>query len=415
MVEILLLRNLLIALALGAFIGLEREYARYKKRGHDYAGIRTFPLIALFGALAAYFGDLITPWIFLASIILMGAIIILAYVFSNKGKVPRIGATSEVAGFLTFFIGALSYYDEILLALILTIAMTIILYARSLLHQFAERIHPKEMADTLLFAVIAFIVLPLLPNIWYGPYGGLINLYLIWLMVVLVSGIGFIGYILLKWLGHRGLILMGLLGGLVRSTVVTMSFAGRSKKETHLARTLAIGVILANGVMFLRLLVEVLIVNPALFAKMLLPFLSLVILTGIFSYALFRKTQENKGKITLSSPLTLKPALLFALLFAVTVALVRIASVFLQDQGIFAVSFLAGLANVDAVALSLSQLAKNGILEETARQGIILAAVAHFAVKGGIAYWIGGAAFRRLIAGFFASVVIVGILFFLLL
>lgn len=415
MVEILLLRNLLIALALGAFIGLEREYARYKKRGHDYAGIRTFPLIALFGALAAYFGDFISPWIFLASIFLMGIIIVLAYVFSNKGKVPQIGATSEVAGFLTFFIGALSYYNEILLALILTIAITIILYARSLLHQFAERIKPKEMADTLLFAVIAFIVLPLLPNIWYGPYGGLINPYVVWLMVVLVSGIGFIGYILLKWLGHRGLLLMGLLGGLVRSTVVTSSFAGRSKKESHLARTLAIGVILANGVMFLRLLVEVLIVNPSVFWSLLLPFLSLVVLTGIFSYALFRKSRENSAKIELSSPLTLKPALQFALLFAVTVALVRVAQVFLQDQGIYVVSFFAGLVNVDAVALSLSQLAKNGLLEETARQGIILAATANFAMKGVVAYWLGGAAFRRLIVGFFAAIVAVGILFFLLL
>ncbi|HLC97166.1 MAG TPA: MgtC/SapB family protein [Candidatus Nanoarchaeia archaeon] len=414
MENLLLLRNLLIALALGAFIGLEREYARYKKRGHDYAGIRTFPLIALFGALAAFFSDLVSPWIFFISILLMGVLILLAYVFSNKGKLPHIGATSEVAGFLTFFIGALSYYGEILLAIILTIAITIILYARSLLHQLAEHIQPKEMASVIKFLVITFIILPLLPNRWYGPYD-IINPYLIWLMVVLISGIGFVGYIALKWFGEKALSVTGVLGGLASSTAVTMQFARRSKKEAALSRALATGVILANGVMFLRVLLVTAVVNLALFWSLFLPLAGLILLTAIFGYVLLQKMKKNNGKMQLQSPLTLKPAIQFALLFAGILALVKIASVFFAAKGIYVLSFLAGSVELDAIVLSLSQLAKNGILQETAQKGVLLAVVGQLLVKGSLAYWLGGKAFRKLVVSSFALMAALGILFIIIL
>ncbi|MBI1968595.1 MgtC/SapB family protein [Candidatus Woesearchaeota archaeon] len=414
MENLFLLRNLLIALALGAFIGLEREYARYKKRGHDYAGIRTFPLITLFGALAAYFSDLLSPWIFFISILLLGILILLAYVFSNQGKLPRIGATSEVAGFLAFFIGALSYYGEILLAIILTIAITIILYARSVLHELAERIQPKEMAGVIKFLVITFIILPLLPNRWYGPYDS-INPYLIWLMVVLISGIGFAGYIALKWFGEKALSITGLLGGLVSSTAVTMQFARRSKKEAALSRALATGVILANGVMFLRVLLVTAVVNLALFWSLFLPVAGLILLTAIFGYVLLQKMKKNNGKMQLSSPLTLKPAVQFALLFAVILALIKITSVFFAAKGIYVLSFLAGSVELDAIVLSLSQLAKNGILQETAQKGVLLAVVGQLLVKGSLAYWLGGKAFRKLVVSSFALMVALGVLFIIIL
>jgi len=414
MENLLLLRNLLIALALGAFIGLEREYARYKKRGHDYAGIRTFPLIALFGALAAFFSDLVSPWIFFISILLMGVLILLAYVFSNKGKLPHIGATSEVAGFLTFFIGALSYYGEILLAIILTIAITIILYARSLLHQLAEHIQPKEMASVIKFLVITFIILPLLPNRWYGPYD-IINPYLIWLMVVLISGIGFVGYIALKWFGEKALSVTGVLGGLASSTAVTMQFARRSKKEAALSRALATGVILANGVMFLRVLLVTAVVNLALFWSLFLPLAGLILLTAIFGYVLLQKMKKNNGKMQLQSPLTLKPAIQFALLFAGILALVKIASVFFAAKGIYVLSFLAGSVELDAIVLSLSQLAKNGILQETAQKGVLLAVVGQLLVKSSLAYGLGGKAFRKLVVSSFALMAALGILFIIIL
>ena len=169
--DLAILQNFLIALALGALIGLEREYARFRKRGHDYAGIRTFPLIALFGALSAYLGELISLWILIVGILLAGILVIVAYFVIVKGSKAHFGATSEMAGFLTFFLGVLAYYGEITFAVVLAVAITIILYARSMLHHFAEKMKKREMADTLKFAVIAFVILPFLNDILYSPFG----------------------------------------------------------------------------------------------------------------------------------------------------------------------------------------------------------------------------------------------------
>ena len=316
--DYVILQNFLIALLLGALIGLEREYAVYRKKGHDFAGIRTFPLISLFGALSAYLGVLISPWILVVAIILTGALIVVAYfAIADNDKRKHMGATSEVAGFLAFFIGVLCYYGEITFAVILAVTITIILYARSFLHHFAMKMKREEMADTLKFAVIALVILPLLPNQGYGPYE-IFNPFVIWLMVVFISGISFAGYVLVKWFGERGITLAGILGGLVSSTAVTTGFAQRSKKEKKIYKALALGVILANAIMFVRILIEVFVIHRPLFYKMLVPFSVLVVVSLGFSYILWRKAGEAKGKMKLSSPFTLGPALKFGVFFAVS-------------------------------------------------------------------------------------------------
>lgn len=414
MIDIRILENFLAALALGALIGLEREYARYKSRGHDYAGIRTFPLISLFGALAAYLGQTISPWILLISIFLIGTLIVIAYFAANEHTRKQTGVTSEMAGFLAFFIGMLSFYGEITLAVILTIIITIILYSRSLLHHFAEKIKKQEMADTLKFGVIAFVILPLLPNQGYGPYE-IFNPYIVWLMVVFISGIGFVGYIAMKWFGEKGVVLAGVLGGLVSSTAVTSSFAARSKKENKLFKILALGVVLANGIMLIRILVVVFAINRELWVKLLLPMVILLMLLIGFSYVLWRKTRDVKGKVELTSPFTLAPALKFGAFFAFILAVVKLADVYFSSNGVYVVSLISGFADVDAITLSLSQLSKTTLGLNTAVNGIIIAALTNIGVKGGIAYFFGGKEFGRIVAGFYAVLIVIGIgLIFLL-
>ncbi|MEK6950689.1 MAG: MgtC/SapB family protein [Nanoarchaeota archaeon] len=414
MVELLFLQSFAIALALGALIGLEREYARYKERGHEYAGIRTFPLIALFGALAAYLGEKISLWVFLISLALMGVLIVIAYFIVADRK--HIGATSEIAGLLTFFIGVLSYRQEYIFATILAIIITVILYARSMLHSFAERIKPAELSATLKFAVIAFLILPFLPNKWYslGSWGmELFNPFLTWLMVVFISGISFVGYVLLKWIGEKGIVVTGMLGGLVSSTAVTTSFAERSTKEPRLYQALVLGVILANGIMFIRVLVEVSVINPALLMRLLLPLLSLALVTAVVSFILWKRAKKVQGKIHkihLGSPFTVKPALKFAVVFALILALVKVAHLFLASKGVYAVSFLSGLTDVDAIVVSLSQLAKNnGIAGEIAQEGIVIAVLTNVAVKGAIAWWLGERKFGRIILGIIGLLIVVGL------
>ncbi|MDP3698480.1 MAG: MgtC/SapB family protein [Nanoarchaeota archaeon] len=407
MAELALIDNFLLALALGALIGLEREYARYRKHAHDYAGIRTFPLIALFGALSAFFGETLNPWILVVSILLMGMLILLSYFVLSSGNKKFHGATSEVAGFLTFFLGILAYFGEIQLSVLLTVIITIILYSRSMLHQFAQHLKKEEMKSALIFAVIAFVILPFLPNKGYGPYE-LFNPFLTWLMVVLISGISFVGYILMKWFGEKGIEFTGILGGLASSTAVTLSFAARSKQHEHLYKALALGVILANGVMFGRVLLEVSLVNQKLFVQLLLPMLTLASATGLFSYYVWKRAKHITEKIELKSPFALKPALKFAGIFALVLAFLKLANVYLPSKGVYLVSFLSGLADADAIALSLSQLAGKSLSFEVARESIILGVLANIITKGGIAYFFGEKRFRRLIVGFFALLIALG-------
>lgn len=406
MVELLFLKSFAIALALGALIGLEREYARYKERGHRYAGIRTFPLIALLGALSTYLGDLISIWILLVTLVLVGILILVAY-FAVLDK-KYVGATSEMAALLTFFIGVLSYQGEFFFATILAVVITLILYARSMLHSFAEKIKESELSATLKFGVIAFIVLPFLPNEWYGPLK-LFNPFVTWLMVVFIAGISFVGYILLKWFGERGIALTGILGGMVSSTATTTSFAVRSRKEEYLYRALIVGVVLANGTMLIRVLLEVFVVNRDLFAGLLIPLLSLALITAIFAYILWQREKGVVSSIKLGSPFTLKPALKFAGVFAFIIALVKVADVYLSTQGVYVISFLSGLVDVDAITVSLSQLAKTGLAAETAQDGILIAALTNIASKGAIAWWLGGKKFSRIIVSFFAVLIVVGV------
>lgn len=408
MIEDLLIKNFMIAIALGSLIGLEREYAKLKRKGHAYAGIRTFPLISLFGAISAYLGELITPWILVVNMFLMGLLIIAAY-FAVSGKsLKYLGATSEVAGFLTFFIGVLAYYGEIKFAIIIAILITVILYARSMLHHFAKRIRAGELRDTLKFAVIAFVILPLLPNKAYGPLE-LFNPYVIWLMVVFISGISFVGYILMKWFGEKGIELAGIFGGLVSSTAVTSSFALRSKKEKKIYKALILGVVLANSIMFVRILIEVFVINRVLFNEMIFPMSILIALCILSSIIIWWRSKDAKGKVELGSPFTLGPALKFGAFFALILALVKIADVYLSSSGVYVVSFISGLADVDAITVSLSQLAKTDLALETAKRGIMIAALTNVGVKGGIAYLFGGKKFGRFVLGLFSVIILVGL------
>ncbi len=407
-------QHFLLALALGALIGLEREYARYKQRGHKYAGIRTFPLISLFGALAAFLSELFTPWLLIVAFAILGVLSALSY-FSVADR-KHIGATTEIAGLLTFFLGVLSMEGEFILASTLAIIIAVLLYARSLLHHFAEKIKEKELSATLKFAVIALVILPFLPNKGYGPLE-VFNPFLTWLMVVFISGISFIGYILLKWYGQQGIALTGFLGGMVSSTAATISLANRSRKEKQLALALALAAVLATGVSFARILVEVFALNRELFVQVLIPLLLLMLLVLFFAWRLWKKASAAggsatalaaRGKMELRTPFALKPAIKFAAIFASVLALAKIADFFLAEKGVYLASILSGVADVDAAALSLSRLAAEGMPLQLARNGIIVAALVNIMVKGGLAWWFGGRLFGRKVLGVFVVLILAG-------
>ena len=214
----------------------------------------------------------------------------------------------------------------------------------------------------------------------------------------------------MKWFGEKGIELAGIFGGLVSSTAVTTSFAARSKKEKKLLMSLVLGVILANSIMFIRILIEVFVINRTLLPKMIIPMSILFLVSLVFSYFLFRKaTQVKKHKLDLGSPFTLKPALKFGIFFAVILALVKLADVYLSSKGVYLVSFISGFADVDAITVSLSQLAKKDLALDIAQNGIMIAALTNVAVKGGIAYLFGSKEFGRLVLALFFALILVGL------
>ncbi len=410
MVDGVIFQQFFIALVLGALIGLERERSTYKQKRMAYAGIRTFPLIALFGALSAYFAHTISFWILIVNTIILGALVITVYFVTTDSSGKRFGATSEIAGLLTFFIGVLAYFNEILFATLLAITITFILYLREPLHTFAQHLKRGELEDTLKFIVIAFVILPFLPNQSFGPLG-IFNPYIIWLMVVLISGISYVGYFFMKWFGEKGIELAGIFGGLVSSTAVTTSFAERSKRtrSKKVLGPLLLGVVLANSIMFIRILVEVFLVHRPLFYKLILPLSALFVLSLVFVFFLWKKEKRVKGKVELKSPFRLWPALKFGGFFALVLALVKLADVYLSTKGVYVVSLISGFADVDAITLSLSQLAKGDLPLEIAKRGIMIAALTNVAVKGGIAYLFGSREFGLRIAGMFAGLIGLGL------
>jgi uncharacterized membrane protein (DUF4010 family) len=194
-----------------------------------------------------------------------------------------------------------------------------------------------------------------------------------------------------------------------------MSFSQRSKRELKIYRALALGVILANGVMMIRVFVLVFVVNQPLSSKVLLPLTILILLTALFSYFLWRKTQNIESKVELHSPFTLTPALKFGAVFAVMLALAKLANVFFSNKGVYVVSIISGFADVDAIVISLSELAKTTLSGDIAAQGIILAVLTNICTKGGIAYFFGGKQFAKIIIWFYVILFALGLaLIFLL-
>ncbi len=401
------------ALLIGALIGLEREFVQQRSGDADFAGIRTFSLFALLGAVTAYlsqeFGILIFVAGYLGLMLLIWA--------SHLGDLFRGGAegiTTEVVALIAPLLGAMVIWGPAALAGALGVVTALILALKPTLHGLARRMSPADLRATLEFALISAVVLPILPNMRYGPFD-VLNPREIWLLVVLVSAISFFGYLLIKRLGpERGLGIVGLLGGLVSSTAVTLSFSSRSKEESRLGPALAIGIGLASTVLFPRVIVEVIAVNIELLPLVVVPIGSML-LAGLLGAGISWRRQRERGSsgdpgVLLRNPLNLSSAIGFALLFAVVLLAVRAAEEFFGDAGVYLASALAGLADVDAITLSASDLSARGELApQVAASSILLAVLVNTASKAALALALGGPEMRRPILRVFSLILLVGI------
>jgi len=401
------------ALAIGLLVGMQREHSQGGRKQRLFAGVRTFPLLALVGATGGLLSELsASPWSLVAVMVAMGALIVQAYAVHTRGG--RVGATTEVAAFLTLLSGALCYYGLYGLAAALAVAMTTLLTLKVEMHGFVQRLAREDLFAVLKFAVITAVILPVLPNRDLGPEPlNVLNPQRIWLMVVFISGIGFLGYVLIKALGARvGLILSGLLGGLVSSTAVTASLAQRSRTQSLDSGTAGLysaAIAVSWTTMFLRVLLVVLVIAPALARLLWIPFLAATLVGLAYgALALRRGAGTPAQEIAHSNPFELMPALQFGLLYALILVVARAAQVYLGDAGVYLSSAAAGLVDLNAISLSLAEMSAAGSVGTTlAAQGLVLAAITNTLVKGGIVLSAGAPGLRRALWPVLALMVLV--------
>lgn len=398
------------ALAIGALIGLEREHSHRKADEELFAGVRTFPLIALVGCLAALVSDVVGAWPFVGTLLIMGLLIAMAYfVESRHGDT---GLTTEVSAIITLLAGALCYWEYLPLAAAIAVAMTVLLSLKPEIRSVAYNLTQQDIYATLKFAFISAIVLPVLPNQTFGPLD-VLNPYKIWLMVVFISGISFLGYLLIKVVGpEQGIGLTGLLGGIASSTATTLSFAQRSHQDRELAKPFAMAIMIAWTVMFIRVLVVVGTLNRRLLDGLWMPIAASALVGLLYCVYLYFSQRTNETRdLEYSNPFELGPALTFGSLYALMLVVSKAAEIYLGQTGLYISSVVAGLTDVDAITLSLVDLfsAPQGIGLMTASRAIVLAAISNTVVKGGIVLSTGTNELRKALWPGFILVIAAGL------
>ena len=401
-----------VAIAIGFMIGLQREFAKQKKKKELVAGERTFALMGLAGALAAMAADhLDSALAFFGVILLMGVFIAVAY-FIDAWR-GHVGLTTEVAMLVAVLIGALCYWGYLTLAVAVGIATTALLSLKFETDRFVSALTKEDIYAALQFAVITAIVLPVLPNeSFLPPPFDVLNPFKIWLMVVFISGISFVGYVANKIVGaEQGIGLTGFLGGLVSSTAVTLSFSERSNKQPELSKPFALAIMIAWTVMFSRVLIVVGVLSKSLLAIVWIPLVAaggIGLLYGIYLFISQRSTE--KGDVNFNNPFDLKSAIQFGLLYGVVLLVSRAAQMYFGDTGIMISSILSGVADVDAITLSMAELSNTGGLDlTTAARAIVVATMSNTLVKGGIALVGGSSVLRSVLWPGIVLIVVVGI------
>lgn len=400
-----------VALLSGALIGLEREFMQQRRDNPDFAGIRTFSLVSLLGAvtgfLAAEFG--IGPLVVaLGGLILFG---VSSYIgdFITTGQIG--GITTEVSVVLAYLLGVLVMTDWAQVAVALAVIVSLLLALKDPLHGIARRMSTQDLRTTLEFALVAAVVLPILPNETIDPWG-VLNPSQIWLLVVFVSGIGFGGYVLMKIVGtQRGINITGVLGGIVSSTATTLSLSTQSKQNPALSRHFAQAIVLASTVMIPRVALILVVVNAALLPIIALPFAAML-LTGIIAVVVLRSgagRADGAEDVDVENPLKISTAVVFGLVFAVVLVIVTLAQEYLGNAGVYIAAMLTGLTGVDPITLSVGRLADQGALVATvAASAIVIATVMNTAAKVGIVMAVGSSELRRQIIWSLGAVVLVG-------
>ena len=403
--EAKLFGQIAISLLLGLLIGLQRERAE-----SAIGGIRTFPLIAAFGTVCGWMGLEYGGWIVPAGLLAVAALLLVSNFMSARAGNADAGQTSEIAALLLYAVGAYLVTGALAVAVALGGVIAILLHFKDPLHAFASRIGEQDVTAIMQFALISLVVLPVLPNRAFGPYETL-NPFQIWLMVVLIVGIGLVGYLAYKLLGAKqGALLGGIVGGLVSSTATTVSFARRAAASPAGAGLAALVIMTATGVVYVRVMTEVAVVAPRQLRSMLPPLAAMLFACAVIVAVQTLRYRERKAAAAeQGNPANLRLAITFAALYAVISFVVVAAQARFGVEALYPVAVISGLTDMDAITLSTSLHVNSGGLDAgTAWRVILLASLSNLLFKGIMAAVLGGRSLVAHLAPAFGAALLAG-------
>lgn len=387
---------LLVAILGGAAIGVERQWSGHASGPNArFAGVRTFSLLGAIGGLAGLFwtwGAAAASTVLLLS---AGAIVVVAYVISSRHDID---ATTEVAALVVIAAGLTAGLGYTAVASGTVAVTALLLFEKSRLHDMVAKVEGEELLAAFRFAVMAVVILPLLPEGPFGPFGG-VRPRALWLLVLFFSGLSFVGYVARRLVGPRhGYPLAGLLGGMVSSTSVTLSFARLSRDHASLAVPLAQGVVAANTVLFARVVVAAAVLSPTL-AVRLIPLVAAPFVIGAIAVVsgLMRERPIEGPPAQVRNPLQLRAALEMAVLFQAVLFVVYAVQQRFGASGLLATAAVIGLNDADALTLSMAAGVREGRLAAgIAAQAVTVGLLSNTLVKAGLAASIGEGRFRAI-------------------
>jgi uncharacterized membrane protein (DUF4010 family) len=383
-----------LALLLGLLVGVQRQLQQ-----HLLAGVRTFALITLLGAICGLLVPVAGGWILAAGLLAVSVALVIGNALAIKQGSTHPGITTEVSALVMFAVGALVATGQHELGAAIGVSVAVLLQAKDFLHSLTMKLGEKDVRAVITFALLTFVILPLAPNQTFGPFG-VLNPHNIWLMVVLVVGISLGGYLLYKFGGARaGIFLGGVLGGLISSTATTASYAKRTRHAESAALAAAVVLLIATCVMYVRVLIFVFVVARDQFLVIAPPIAAVLLATALLSG--FLALRNKGGTLTIpeqENPTELKFAMLFALVYALVLVLIAAAKEFVGDSGLYIVAGISGLSDMDAIALSTARLAQSSDIDPLAAwRTILVAAASNMIAKGMIVASLGNARLKRII------------------
>lgn len=379
-----LLLPLGIALGLGLLVGLQREWAT-----EEVAGIRTFSLITMLGVLAGAMGEALGGWSVAAAWLGLAALLVWGNVARARAvsEGADFGLTTEVAALVMFGVGAALALGQTVPALVAGGVVAVLLQAKEPLHGMVDALSDRDVRALFQFVLVALVVLPVLPDRAWGPYG-VLNPFRIWLMVVLIVGISIAAWAAYRLLGRRrGTALTGLLGGLISSTATTVSQARRSRDRVKESPAAAFIILAAAATVFVRVLVEIAVVARDRWMELAPPLVVMLGLMLVVAAIKWIRTSHpsTEAEAAPEAPSELRPAMLFGLLYALVLLAVAAARQHLGAAGLYGVAFLSGLTDMDAITLSTANLVNAGQVEAaTGWRVILVGGLANLVFKGGV-------------------------------